>query len=40
MMLVGFASACWTKNINNIWGWLTMGLAGLYFFWYRKLPPR
>jgi Na+/proline symporter len=42
VMLVGFASAYWTKNINDIWGWLTMGLVGgtmiptvLRLYWWR-----
>jgi len=42
VMLVGFATAYSTKNINDIWGWLTMGLVGgtmmptvLRLYWWR-----
>ena len=42
VMLVGFGTAYWTKNINDIWGWLTMGLVGgtmiptvLRLYWWR-----
>lgn len=42
VMLVGFAAAYSTKNINDIWGWLTMGLVGgtmvptvLRLYWWR-----
>ncbi len=42
VMLVGFTTAYWTKNINDIWGWLTMGLVGgtmmptvLRLYWWR-----
>ena len=42
VMLVGFAMAYSTKNINDIWGWLTMGLMGgtmiptvLRLYWWR-----
>src|SRR4030065_545900 len=41
-MLAGFATAYSTKNINDIWGWLTMGLVGgtmiptvLRLYWWR-----
>jgi SSS family solute:Na+ symporter len=42
IMLIGFATAYSTKNINDIWGWLTMGLVGgtmmptvLRLYWWR-----
>lgn len=42
VMLVGFAAAYSTRNINDIWGWLTMGLVGgtmiptvLRLYWWR-----
>ena len=42
VMLAGFAAAYSTKNINDIWGWLTMGLVGgtmiptvLRLYWWR-----
>ncbi len=42
VMLAGFAAAYSTKNINDIWGWLTMGLMGgtmiptvLRLYWWR-----
>jgi len=42
VMLIGFATAYSTKNINDIWGWLTMGLVGgtmmptvLRLYWWR-----
>jgi len=42
VMVVGFAAAYATKNINDIWGWLTMGLVGgtmiptvLRLYWWR-----
>ena len=42
VMLVGFTMAYSTKNINDIWGWLTMGLVGgtmiptvLRLYWWR-----
>jgi Na+/proline symporter len=42
IMLAGFAAAYSTKNINDIWGWLTMGLVGgtmiptvLRLYWWR-----
>jgi Na+/proline symporter len=42
VMLAGFATAYSTKNINDIWGWLTMGLVGgtmiptvLRLYWWR-----
>lgn len=42
VMVVGFATAYSTKNINDIWGWLTMGLMGgtmiptvLRLYWWR-----
>jgi SSS family solute:Na+ symporter len=42
VMLIGFAGAYSTQNINDIWGWLTMGLVGgtmiptvLRLYWWR-----
>jgi len=42
VMVAGFATAYSTKNINDIWGWLTMGLVGgtmiptvLRLYWWR-----
>jgi Na+/proline symporter len=42
VMVVGFATAYSTKSINDIWGWLTMGLVGgtmiptvLRLYWWR-----
>jgi hypothetical protein len=42
IMFAGFATAYSTKNINDIWGWLTMGLVGgtmiptvLRLYWWR-----
>jgi len=42
VMLIGFSTAYSTKNINDIWGWLTMGLVGgtmvptvLRLYWWR-----
>jgi SSS family solute:Na+ symporter len=42
VILIGFATAYSTKNINDIWGWLTMGLVGgtmiptvLRLYWWR-----
>ena len=42
VMAAGFATAYSTKNINDIWGWLTMGLVGgtmvptvLRLYWWR-----
>ncbi len=42
VMLIGFATAYSTRNINDIWGWLTMGLVGgtmvptvLRLYWWR-----
>jgi Na+/proline symporter len=42
IMIVGFATAYSTRNINDIWGWLTMGLVGgtmvptvLRLYWWR-----
>jgi solute:Na+ symporter, SSS family len=42
VMIIGFALAYSTKNINDIWGWLTMGLVGgtmvptvLRLYWWR-----
>ena len=42
IMVIGFATAYSTKNINDIWGWLTMGLVGgtmiptvLRLYWWR-----
>jgi SSS family solute:Na+ symporter len=42
VMIIGFATAYTTRNINDIWGWLTMGLVGgtmiptiLRLYWWR-----
>jgi Na+/proline symporter len=42
VMVIGFATAYSTKSINDIWGWLTMGLVGgtmiptvLRLYWWR-----
>jgi Na+/proline symporter len=42
VMIIGFATAYSTRNINDIWGWLTMGLVGgtmvptvLRLYWWR-----
>lgn len=42
LMATGFAMAYSTRNINDIWGWITMGLVGgitiptvLRFYWWR-----
>lgn len=42
VILTGFATAYSTRNINDIWGWLTMGLVGgtmiptvLRLYWWR-----
>jgi SSS family solute:Na+ symporter len=42
VMIAGFATAYSTKSINDIWGWLTMGLVGgtmiptvLRLYWWR-----